>query len=140
MRKKATCLILILTSALLSTSSATAGAKCLTISSWYPKQLLLGNENGTGKLTFISAAAVKSPDFKKVYFIAVKFKASGVGAQVGVWALSGNLPQKAGDVSGLTLSANTIAQQFTVWPDGNKSQAQISVIDPSISAASKCLK
>ena len=115
-------------------------AGCLAITKWFPGELLSGNEKSTGKLTFVSAAAVKSPDFKNVHFIAVKFKAAGVGNQIGVWALSGKLPQKAGDVSGLILSADAIAQQFTVWPDGNKSQAQIALNDRSIKAATKCLK
>jgi hypothetical protein len=115
-------------------------ASCLSISKWYPSELLSGNESGTGKLKFVSAKAVKSPDFKNVYFVAVKFKAAGVGNQIGVWAVSGKLPQKPGDLAGLSLSANTIAQQFTVWPDGNRTQAQISTNDRSISAAIKCLK
>jgi len=121
-----------------STSANAIG--CLSITKWFPNELLSGNESSTGKLSFVSAAAVKSPDFKNVHFIAVKFKAVGVGNQVGVWALSGKLPQKAGDVSGLILSANAIAQQFTVWPDGNRSQAQIATNDRSIKAAAKCLK
>lgn len=129
--------ILVITSTSVHTSMA---AKCLSVSKWYPTQILAGNENGTGKLTFVSAAAVKSPDFKNVHFVAVKFKAAGVGNQVGVWAISGKLPQKAGEISGLTLSANTIAQQFTVWPDGNKTQAQIATNDQSIGAAIKCIK
>ena len=121
-------------------SAPASGASCLKINKWYPTQVLQGNESGTGKLQFVSAAAVKSPDFKNVFFVAVKFKAQGVGNQVGVWAINGKLPQKAADLSGLTLSANAIAQQFTVWPDGNKTQAQIAINDPSISAAIKCLK
>jgi hypothetical protein len=125
---------------LMSSSPSSNAAGCLTISKWYPSQLLSGNESGTGKLTFVSAAAVKSPDFKNVHFVAVKFKAKGVGNQVGVWAVSGKLPQKAADLSGLSLSANSIAQKFTVWPDGNRTQAQIATNDRSISAAIKCLK
>ena len=112
----------------------------MKITKWFPGELLSGNENDTGRLTFVSAAAVKSPDFKNVHFVAVKFKAAGVGNQVGVWAISGKLPQRAGDVSGLTLSVNSIAQQFTVWPDANKTQAQIAINDRSVGAAIKCLK
>jgi hypothetical protein len=125
---------------LILSSTPASGSSCLKISKWYPNEVLQGNESGTGKLQFVSAAAVKSPDFKNVFFVAVKFKAKGVGNQVGVWAINGKLPQKAGDLSGLTLSANSIAQQFTVWPDGNKTQAQIAINDRSISAATKCLK
>jgi hypothetical protein len=137
--KRVVFLVFVLFSTLIPSSSANA-AGCLPITKWFPGELLSGNEKSTGKLSFVSAAAVKSPDFKNVHFIAVKFKAAGVGNQVGVWALSGKLPQKAGDVSGLILSANAIAQQFTVWPDGDKSQAQIALNDRSIKAATKCLK
>jgi hypothetical protein len=137
--KRTLFLILVMFSVLMPLPTSNA-AGCLAITKWFPNELLSGNEKSTGKLTFVSAAAVKSPDFKNVHFIAVKFKAVGVGNQVGVWALSGKLPQKAGDVSGLILSANSIAQQFTVWPDGNKSQAQIALNDRSIKAATKCLK
>jgi hypothetical protein len=132
--------IVLLMIATLAPSANANAAGCLSITKWFPKELLSGNEASTGKLTFVSAAAVKSPDFKNVHFIAVKFKAVGVGNQVGVWALSGKLPQKPGDVSGLILSANAIAQQFTVWPDGNRSQAQIAINDRSIKAATRCIK
>jgi hypothetical protein len=125
---------------LLSSSPTSTAAECLSISKWYPNQFLSGNETGTGKLSYVSASAVKSSDFKSVYFVAVKFKAKGVGNQIGVWAVGGKLPQKAADLSGLTLSANSIAQQFTVWPDGNKSQAKIAINDRSITSAIKCLK
>ena len=137
---KRTLFVVLVMFSLLTPVPVANAAGCLAITKWFPGELLSGNEKSTGKLTFVSAAAVKSPDFKNVHFVAVKFKAAGVGNQVGVWAISGKLPQKAGDVSGLILSANAIAQQFTVWPDGNKSQAQISLNDRSIKAATKCLK
>ncbi len=138
MKKTFFIFLLIIATLVPSTNANAAG--CLSITKWFPNELLSGNEASTGKLTFVSAAAVKSPDFKNVHFIAVKFKAAGVGNQVGVWALSGKLPQKPGDVSGLILSANAIAQQFTVWPDGNRSQAQIAINDRSIKAATRCIK
>ena len=119
---------------------ANAAAKCLAIKNWYPTEILSGNESGTGKLTLVSAAAVRSSDFKNVYFVAVKFKATGVGNQTGVWAVNGTLPQKAGDLAGLTLAINPIAQQFTVWPKGNKTNAKIAVNDRSVAEAMKCLK
>ena len=115
-------------------------ATCLSITKWYPTEVLKGNERDTGKLTYVSAKAVRSPDFKKVYFVAIKFKAAGVRNQIGVWAVSGKLPQKAGDLAGLTLAINPIAQHFTVWSDGNKTQAQIALNDRSVAAAIKCLR
>ena len=92
-------------------------------------EVLKGNERDTGKLTYVSAKAVRSPDFKKVYFVAIKFKAAGVRNQIGVWAVSGKLPQRLEELAGLTLAINPIAQHFTVWSDGNKTQAQIALND-----------
>jgi hypothetical protein len=138
--KRLSILMVLVLSSLFHVPSAVNAAGCLSLTKWYPKEILSGKESNTGKLRFVSAAAVKSPDFNNVYFVAVKFKAIGVGSQVGVWAINGKLPQKPGDVSGLTLSVNSIAQQFTVWPDGNKTQAQIATNDRSVGAAIKCLK
>jgi hypothetical protein len=131
--------ILVFASMLMSDEAAIA-ANCLKITKWYPTELLSGNEVGTGKLQYVSAKAVKSPDFNNVYFVAVKFKASGVGNQVGVWAINGKLPQKPADLAGLSLSVNSIAQQFTVWPDADKTQARIAKNDRSSATAIKCLK
>jgi hypothetical protein len=117
-----------------------AATKCLTIKNWYPTEILSGNESGTGKLTLVSAAAIRSSDFNNVYFVAVKFKATGVGNQTGVWAVNGKLPQKVEDLSGLTLAINPIAQKFTVWPKGNKTNAKIALNDRSVAEAIKCLK
>jgi hypothetical protein len=119
---------------------ANAASKCLTIKNWYPTEILNGNESGTGKLTLVSAAAIRSSDFNNVYFVAVKFKATGVGNQTGVWAVNGKLPQKVEDLSGLTLAINPIAQKFTVWPKGNKTNAKIAMNDRSVAEAIKCLK
>jgi hypothetical protein len=130
--------LILLPSIFLPINNAVA-ARCLTIKNWYPTEILNGNQSGTGKLTFVSAAAVKSSDFDNVYFVAVKFKATGVGNQIGVWAVNGKLPQTAGDLQGLTLAINPIAQQFTVWPKGNKTSAKIAVNDRSVADAIKCL-
>lgn len=123
-----------------SSHTAMANSECLKINKWYPTQVLSGGESGTGKLKFVSAVAIRSKDFNRVYFVAIKFKATGVGNQVGVWAVSGKLPQKPADLSGLTLAVDSIAQQFTVWPDGDKTQAQIMTNDRYVSKAKSCLK
>ena len=136
---KSICIISILVVGILGTP-ANAAAKCLTIKNWYPTEILNGNESGTGKLTLVSAAAIRSSDFNNVYFVAVKFKATGVGNQTGVWAVNGKLPQKAEDLSGLTLAINPIAQKFTVWPKGNKTNAKIAMNDRSVAEVIKCLK
>ncbi len=124
---------------LTSTPLSNAASKCLKVSSYLPKQILSGNESSTGKLTFVKASAIKSPDFSKVYFVAIRFKARGEGAQTGVWATNA-LPQRVGDNQGILMAVDGFAQQFTVWPDGDRSQAQISKADPSVLGARNCLR
>lgn len=117
-----------------------AASNCLKIKKWYPKQVLKANEQGTGKLKFVAAKAVKSPDFQSVFFVAIKFKAIGISPTTGVWAVSGTLPQRAADLKGMTLAIDSTAQMFTVWPKGDLSSAKISKADPSVSAVRACLR
>ena len=66
--KRTLFVVLVMFSVLMPVPAANA-AGCLAITKWFPGELLSGNEKSTGKLTFVSAAAVKSPDFKNVHFI-----------------------------------------------------------------------
>ena len=138
MKKMVISVLCIALTSLSASQFAEAKSSCLKISKWYPTEVLNGAESSAGKLRFVSAAAVKSTDFKQVHFVAIK--ASGVGTQVGVWAVSGKLPQKASDLSGLTLAIDGTAQQFTVWPDGDRTNAQIAKNDRSVGIAKACLK
>lgn len=140
MKKLVISVLCIALTALSAGEFAEAKSSCLKISKWYPTEVLNGAESSAGKLRFVSAAAVKSTDFKQVHFVAIAFKASGVGTQVGVWAVSGKLPQKASDLSGLTLAIDGTAQQFTVWPDGDRTNARIAKNDRSVGIARACLK
>jgi hypothetical protein len=70
-----------------------------------------------------------------VYVVAVKFSATGVASQVGVFAatsLTGS--------GGMVLAIDGPAKQFTVWPDADKTDAAISETDPSVAAAKACLQ
>ena len=60
MKKILFVVLLMITTLVPSTSANAAG--CLSITKWFPNELLSGNESSTGKLSFVSAAAVKSPD------------------------------------------------------------------------------
>lgn len=97
------------------------------------KAVLSGAEAGTN-VKFVRAAAVKSPDFEKVYFIAVEFSAPGVDKQTGVFASNALT-----DGGGMLMAVDGIAKQFTVWPDADKTQAAISSADPAVDAAKACL-
>jgi hypothetical protein len=76
--------------------------------------------------------AVKSPDFSNVYFLAIQFSATGIDDQIGVWA-------RNGIDSGTIMSVDSIAQNFTVWPDADGTAAAIASNDPSVSSAKSCL-
>lgn len=79
-------------------------------------------------------AAVKSDDFKEVYFIAMRFAADGGGDEVGVWASNSLRPG-----GGVLMSVDGYAKQFTDWPDASKTDAAINSADPAVEAAKSCL-
>ena len=93
-----------------------------------------GEEEGAG-LAPVASAAVLSPDFEQVYFIAVEFSATGVDNQVGVWASNSLEPG-----GGIIMAVDGMAQEFTVWPDADSTDAAISPADPSVESAKACLE
>lgn len=106
---------------------------CLKVSAAMAEAIGSGEESGVGMKPGV-IAAVKSPDFAKVYFIAMKFGASGIDDQVGVWASNSVKPG-----GGILMSVDGFAQQFTVWPNADGTDAAISKADPSVAAAKACL-
>lgn len=93
----------------------------------------VGAEDGTG-LAMTRAVAYRSPDYAKVWFVAGEFTATGVDPQVGVWAR--NDLEVSG---GITMAVDGMAQEFTVWPDADTTDAAISKADPSVAMAKECL-
>lgn len=87
----------------------------------------------SGELTVEDAKAVKSPDFKNVFFVAVKF-AGYDGEDRGVWAT--NSLERGG---GIIMSVDGPAIEVTDWPVAQDSQAEISMSDPSVDEALSCL-
>ena len=79
-----------------------------------------GAEDGVGGLKLSNGYAVKSKDFEKVYLIAARLAAPGVEGDVGVWASNSLEPG-----GGLIMAVDGFAKEFTVWPDANKTDAQI---------------
>jgi hypothetical protein len=110
-----------------------SAADCLTVSNAMASAVAEGAESGTG-MQAVRAAAVKSPDFENVYFIAVEFTATGISSQQGVWASNSLNPG-----GGIIMAADSTAQQFTDWPDADSTDSQIAITDPSIRAALACL-
>jgi hypothetical protein len=100
------------------------------------RAIATGAEDGVGKLKAKRVAAVKSPDFSEVYFIAVEFTGPGFETEpeVGVWASNSLTPG-----GGLILSVEGFAKEFTVWPDADTTDAAIESTDPSVEDAIACL-
>lgn len=113
------------------TSTPEAPDGCLEVAGSKLEGIATGGETA---ITPVAGAAVKSPDFAKVYFIAMEFSAEGIPDQVGVWA-SNSLD--AG--SGIIMAVDGFAQEFSDWPDADATDAQISKADPSVAAAKECL-
>lgn len=97
------------------------------------RAIATGRQDGTG-LKFKDAEAVRSKDFEKLWFVAMKFTAPGVGTEVGVWASNSLKPG-----GGLIMSVDGFATEFTDWPDGGETSANLSINDDGASAAVDCL-
>lgn len=118
------------------TTEAKSTVDCLSVDSDMGISIMSESESGTGA-KFVKASAVRSPNFKKVYFIAVEFSAPGVDNQVGVFA-SNVLTTSEGRSAPLAVDGT--AQSFTTWPDADKTTSAISVADPSVDTAKACIK
>jgi hypothetical protein len=117
--------------AITTTSETLPNVECISVPSDVLADIASGEENGVGMLPVLGFA-VKSPDFSNVYFLAVKFSATGVDDQIGVWA-------RNGIDSGLIMSVDSIAKNFTVWPDADGTGAAIASNDPSVTLSKSCL-
>lgn len=106
---------------------------CIKVSQRMAKRITASAEPRTGMRPGL-AAAVKSPNFQNVYFIAMRFKVTGMDDHVGVWAANRLKPASA-----LLMAIDSMAQEFTMWPDGDRTVRQIDTADPSVNAARDCL-
>ena len=91
-----------------------------------------GEESGAG-LKAVRGVFVHSGDSKKVYFVAMEFEASGIGELVGVWATDDTKGE------GSIYAVDGTAQQYTVWPHGNSTAANITITDYGAQAAKDAL-
>jgi hypothetical protein len=78
--------------------------------------------------TLDHAYVVRSQAHQNASFFAARIAGVRPEPAVGVWLLSGS-----SDSPGLTLSVNAYAKEFSVAPDGAKSQAEVSMADPPAS-------
>lgn len=92
---------------------------------------------GGGKLETASASAVKSNSFKNVYFISAEIQGSGMEGQgeIGLWSTNSLTAGK-----GMIFSVNSMAREFSKWPDGTKSKAELSQFDDGAQESMECVK
>jgi hypothetical protein len=109
-------------------------AACIPVESDMGRSLMSKATAGSG-VQFVRAAAVKSPAFARVYFMAVEFSVPGGNSQVAVFATSALTP-----IGAPVFAVDQVAQQVTDWPHADTSKAAISKVDPYVSAAKACLK
>jgi len=91
-----------------------------------------GQQDGVGMVP-VEGAAVKSAEHEDVYFVAMRFSATGIDDQVGVWALDDL------ETPGMCLSVDGTAVEFTDWGDGGATDAALSMDDPGAVEAKAAL-
>src|SRR5689334_9282981 len=103
--------ISLILSSIIACSSA-ASARCMPATSQQLTAIRPGLESGLDLAS--TAQSVKSSEFDNVYMVAAKITGPGMTDDaIGVWAVSGN-PESP---SGLVLSVNGIANEFSSWVD-----------------------
>lgn len=141
MRRLAACALLLTLAGCNGNGAAPAAApkapagpavQCLPVAQATLDAIAEGAESDVGTITLSGGQAVKSPDHANVYLIAAHMSAAGVN-EVGVWASNSLAPG-----GGLVMAADGIAKQFTVWPDADKTDAQISSADKAVGQAEDC--
>ena len=92
-----------------------------------------GTVEGQGSLEPV--VAVRSDDFEEVYFIAAEIDGPEVEADgdVGVWASNSLQPGE-----GLIMSVNALAKEFSEWPAGDSTDANITTSDEGAAEAVAC--
>src|SRR5665648_763361 len=112
--------------------TAAPAVECLEVSATVLSRLQQGAEDG---MTFTEAAAYRSPDFVKIYFVAARFTVPGVDNAVGVWVTN----SISDDESAGVMAVDAVAVEFTDWGPASTTDAAITVTDPSVSVATDCL-
>lgn len=113
-------------------SEADGKADCLEVSGGMTKAIL--SATNTTPLKLVAASAVKSSEHNKAYYIAIRFTTRGVDDDEGVWASNSLDPG-----SGVIMSVDAIAKEFTDWPDASTTDAAMSSTDQGAKDALSCL-
>ena len=90
-----------------------------------------------GEGTIPRAAAARSPDHERWYYIAAEIDGPGLEGpgHVGVW--SSNRLSREG--TGMMFAVGEVANGFSDWGDGGDTRARLRFTDPGARAARRCL-
>lgn len=85
-----------------------------------------------------AAQAVRSPDHAQAWYVAADLEGPGLdgGDQIAVWLTNSIMA----DEPGMLLSVGSMATEFSDWPDGSMTDAQISITDEGAEAAEECVR
>jgi hypothetical protein len=114
-----------------------ASSRCESVSRKLLHAITTGlTVSGGGSLS--EAAAVRSSDFEKVWFVAAEIDGPGLegSGDVGIWATNGDPSRRP---SGLIFAVDAIAKEFSDWGDGSTADAQLSISDDGAQEAADCL-
>jgi hypothetical protein len=117
-------------------ATAAASARCLSVPRGLVKAIATGlTVNGGG--TLHHARAVRSRDFKRVYFISAEIDGPGMKGRgdIGTWVKSG--PLRVG--GGLIFAVDGFANEFSDWGDGRKTDAHVSTSDDGAGESKACV-
>jgi hypothetical protein len=91
-----------------------------------------------GGSTLTNAKAVKSNDYQRVYFISADIDGAGLEGpdDIGTWAKNG--PLRVGE--GLILSVDSVATEFSDWPDAATTDFMLSMQDDGAEESKDCVE
>ena len=109
-------------------------AECLSVPSVIAERLNSGlNINGGGSIR--NLMAVKSTDFESVYFISGDLQGSGLEGNNDIATFATNKL----DYTGMTLSVDAVAVEFSDWPDVSTTNLGVSRSNKGYSESRKCV-
>lgn len=87
--------------------------------------------------------AVRSDDFELVWFVAGDLEGPGLEAKDDIAIFATNMLGEDGTYDGLggmVLAVGGFATEFSVWPDGGKTDAEMSIFDDGAELAEDCAR
>lgn len=109
--------------------------RCLSVPENIARRLNEGLNIDGGSVT--SLQAVKSKDFESVFFISGILQGPGLGRDTDLITFVTNKLDSSG--SGLTLSADAVATEFSDWPDISTTNLGVSIGDDGYDESRECV-